>query len=150
LGVLGTGHIAAVIIRRLLECGYLSGDRIIVTKSRKLSEHPLDVVIADNAADVVRDARMVMISVTPQRVSEAAESIREAVNGDHLFLSLMAGVSTQRVAATLGGPVRVIRAMPNLPFGHGRGVTGLFKGAHATRDDLEEAKHFFNAGGVSV
>jgi pyrroline-5-carboxylate reductase len=40
--------------------------------------------------------------------------------------------------------------MPNLPFGLGRGVTGLYKGQHATRDDMEEAKHFFNAGGVTV
>lgn len=150
LGVLGTGHIAAIIVNRLMESGYLTHDRIIVSKSRRLAEYPLNVAVADENRDVVRGAKMVLISVTPQKFVEAAASIRDVVSGDHLFLSLMAGVSTQRVAEALGGAVRVIRAMPNLPFGLGRGVTGLFKGHHATPDDMEEAKHFFNAGGVTV
>jgi pyrroline-5-carboxylate reductase len=150
LGVLGTGHIAAIIVNRLIESGYLAADRIVVSKSRRLAEHPLTVAVAKENRDVVRDAKLVMISVTPQNFTEAAASIRDAVSGDHLFLSLMAGVSTRRVAEALGGSVRVVRAMPNLPFGLGRGVTGLFKGQHATSDDMEEAKHFFNAGGVSV
>lgn len=151
LGVLGTGHIAAVIVNRLISSGYLSGDRIIVSQSKKLAAHPLPVKVANDNRDVVRHSRIVMLSVTPQRFAEAAASIREVATGDHLFVSLMAGVGTDRIAAALSdSPVRVVRAMPNLPFGLGRGVTGLFKGANATADDLEEVKHFFNAGGVSV
>ena len=151
LGVIGTGHIAAVIINRLMESGYLAGDRIIASHSRKLEAHPLSVQIANDNREVVRDARMILISVTPQKFVEAGASIREAVTADHLFISAMAGVSTDRVAAVLGGrDVRVVRAMPNLPFGLGRGVTGLFRGRHASLDDLEEAKHLFNAGGVCV
>jgi pyrroline-5-carboxylate reductase len=151
LGVVGTGHIAAVLVGRLLECGYLTSDRIIVSDSRRLREHPLPVRVAEDIAAVARQARMVLISVTPQRFAEAARSLRGAASADHLFLSVMAGMATDRVADALGeGPVRVVRAMPNLPFGLGRGVTGLFKGRHATRDDMEEAKHLFNAGGVSV
>ncbi len=151
LGVLGTGHIAAVIIRRLLASHYLTGDRIIVSDSRKLREHPLDVVVAPDNAAVVRDARTVLIAVTPQRFEEASGTILDAVGGDHLFISLMAGVPTDRVAECLGGgPIRVIRAMPNLPFGLGCGVTGLFRGRHASADDLEEAEHLFRAGGVTV
>lgn len=150
LGIVGTGHIAAVIVGRLIESGYLAADRIIVSPSRKLAARPLGVTVAQDNAQVVRDARMVMISVTPQRFAEAAKSILGVVSTDHLFVSLMAGVSTQRVAQSLGAPVRVIRAMPNLPFGLGRGVTGLFRGQHADMEDLEEVKHLFNTGGVSV
>ena len=151
LGIIGTGHIAAIIVRRLIESGYLAADRIIVTQSRKLAVHPLPVAVANENRDVIRDARTIILSVTPQRFAEAAASIRGAVDGDHLFISLMAGVSTDRVAQELGGgSVRVIRAMPNLPFGLGRGVTGLFRGKHARADDLDEARHLFNAGGVTV
>ncbi|HUN81146.1 MAG TPA: NAD(P)-binding domain-containing protein, partial [Phycisphaerae bacterium] len=151
LGVIGTGHIAAIIVNRLIESGYLAGERIIVSKSKALEAHPLPVSVANDNAQVVGEARLVMLSVTPQKFAEAAGSIRGSVSGDQLFISLMAGVSTQRVAEGLGGgPIRVIRAMPNLPFGLGRGVTGLFRGANASADDLEEARHLFNAGGVSV
>lgn len=151
LGVVGTGHIAAIIVGRLIDCGYLTADRILVSDSKKLRAHPLPVKVTADISEVVREARLVMISVTPQRFSEAAKAMRNVAGGDHLFVSVMAGVSTDRVAAELGdGPIRVIRAMPNLPFGLGRGVTGLFRGRHATPDDMEEARHFFNAGGVSV
>lgn len=151
LGVLGTGHIAMVIVKRLIETGYLSADRIVVTDSRKFRAHPLPVNVADDPRDVVRDARIVLVSVTPQQFASAASKLRDVTAGDHLFVSVMAGVSTQRVASQLGsGSVRVIRSMPNLPFGLGRGVTGLYRGEHATMDDLEEVKHLFGAGGVSV
>ncbi len=182
LGVVGTGHIATVIIQRLLESGYLTGDRIIVSDSRTLQRrlaaetvpHGHDklreVAVTTDNAEVVRGSRIVMISVTPQKFAEAAASFGHAAGGDRIFLSLMAGMPTARVAAALGqdpcgtaappsgtaapgrvrGPIRVVRAMPNLPFGLGCGVTGLFRGEHATQDDMEEVKHLFSAGGVSV
>jgi pyrroline-5-carboxylate reductase len=151
LGIIGTGHIATIMIQRLIGSGYLSGDRIIVSNSRKLQAHPLGVVVAKENADVVREARLVLVSVTPQKFEAAAASICPVPANDRLFISVMAGVSTDRVAEALGGgPIHVIRAMPNLPFGLGRGVTGMFRGRHATLDDLEEAKHLFNAGGVTV
>jgi len=151
LGVIGTGHIATVIVSRLIGYDYLGGDRIIVSDSRTLRSHPLDVVVTDDLPAIVRDARIVMLSVTPQSFPEAAASIADATGGDHIFLSVMAGVSTDRVASALGNqPVRVIRAMPNLPFGLGRGVTGLCRGEHASMDDMEEVRHLLNAGGATV
>lgn len=159
LGFIGTGHIASILIERLLECRYLTGDRIIASPSRKLREHPLDVVVAKDNAEVARESRIVILSVTPQKFDEAAASLAAVAPtisrcGARLFISLMAGVPTDRVATTLAGgadtPIRVVRAMPNLPFRLGRGVTGLFRGRCASLDDLEEAKHLFNAGGVTV
>lgn len=150
LGVIGTGHIAMVMLRRLTRSGYLDGERIIVSPSRSIQRNSLGVVVAADNAEVVRGSRLVLLSVTPQRFGEAAESIRDVVAGDHLFVSIMAGVPTDRVADALGGPVRVVRAMPNLPFELGRGVTGLFRGCHATMDDMEEALHLFRAGGVTI
>ena len=151
LGVIGTGHIATILIQRLLDNDYLTGDRIIASKSRAREQHPLDVAVAEENADVVRDSGMVMLSVTPQKFDEAASSIRGVTSGDHLFISVMAGVDTDHIAEALGdGPRRVIRAMPNLPFGLGCGVTGLYCGRHASRDDMETAEHLFGAGGITV
>ena len=152
IGVIGTGHIASVMIRRFLDSDYLPGERIIVSNSKTLHAHPLDVIVADDNEDVVRSARIVMLAVTPQKFAEAAASIRSVAQGDHIFLSIMAGVATDRIETALSktDPIRVIRAMPNLPFGLGRGVTGLCRGAHASLDDLEEARHLLSAGGATV
>lgn len=151
LGVVGSGHIAGIIVRRLIDSGYLAGDRIIMTESRNLSAHPLPVVTTSNAADVLAGSKIVMLSVTPQKFAELAASLKPVASIDPIYLSVMAGIKTGRVAESLGGAgIRVVRAMPNLPFSLGRGVTGLCRGAGATADDVEEARHLFNAGGVSV
>ncbi len=151
LGVVGTGHIATVILRRLIASDYLSGDRMIVSPSRSLTKHPLDVAVASDNAGVVRGSRLILLSVTPQSFGKAADSIRDVVAGDHVFISVMAGVPTDRVAEALGGnSVRVVRAMPNLPFELGRGVTGIYRGRHASLDDMEEVRHLFDAGGETV
>jgi len=151
LGVVGSGHIAGIIVNRLIASGYLSAERIAISYSKKLDAHPIAGVSVCDNAEVVKDSRLVMIAVTPQRFAEAARTILPAVTADHVIVSVMAGVSTRRVAEELGGGlVRVVRAMPNLPFGLGCGVTGLFRGEHASADDMEESRHLFNAGGVTV
>jgi len=151
LGIIGTGHIAHILVSRWLESNYLAGDRITVTPSRSLSAHPLNVNVAADAAEVTRQSRVIVFSVTPQKFNALAETLRGTVTPDHLCISVMAGVSTGHIASQLGGDgIRVIRAMPNLPFGLGRGVTGLYRGQSATRDDMEEALHLFSAGGATV
>ncbi|HPF37499.1 MAG TPA: pyrroline-5-carboxylate reductase [Phycisphaerae bacterium] len=151
LGVIGSGHIAGIIVRRLIDSGYLAGDRILMTESRNLEAHPLPVRTTRDAGEVLHTARIVMLSVTPQKFAEVAASLRPLASADPIYLSVMAGVETRRIAEALGaGDVRVVRAMPNLPFSLGRGVTGLCRGERATADDVEEVRHLFNAGGVSV
>lgn len=151
LGIIGTGHIAHILATRWLESNYLTADRIAATPSKALSAHPLNVHVAADAAEVIRESRIILISVTPQKFSALADTIRGSVSPEQLCISVMAGVGTERVAARLGGEgIRVIRAMPNLPFGLGRGVTGLFRGQWATQEDMEQACHLFSAGGATV
>ncbi len=151
LGVIGTGHIAHILVTRWLESQYLAGDRILVAPSRALANHPLDVRVGTDVAEVIRESRIILISVTPQKFDAMADSIRGIVSPEQLCISVMAGVGTDRVAARLGGDgIRVIRAMPNLPFGLGRGVTGLYRGRWASQEDMEQACHLFSAGGATV
>jgi len=151
LGVIGSGHIACIIVKRLIDSGYLAADRIVMFPSRNLTAHPLPTVITEDLRAIIQESKQVMLAVTPQKFGDVAATLKPFATTDDVFVSVMAGVSTQRVAAELGGPqMRVVRAMPNLPFGLGRGVTGICRGAAATRDDLEETRHLFNAGGVSV
>lgn len=151
LGIIGTGHIAAVLVKRLLNVGYYSPERIIASPSRALAAHPLPVKVAADAVEVTDSAARLLIAVTPQKFPEMAATIASRVTRDHLLISVMAGVATDDVAAAFpAAEARVIRCMPNLPFGLGYGVTGVFRGRHATQDDVESVRHLFNAGGVTI
>jgi pyrroline-5-carboxylate reductase len=151
LGVIGSGHIAAVIVRRLLSTGYYSADRIIVSPSRKVAAHPLGTRIAEDNRSVARSTGRLLLSVTPQVFPAVAAEIADLVTDQHLLVSVMAGMSTDRVASAFPNvAARVVRCMPNLPFGLGYGVTGIFRGQHASLEDLESVRHFFHAGGTTV
>lgn len=151
LGILGTGHIAAILVRRLLASGYYARDRILVSPSRRVAAHPLDVKVAADNREVVSQARRILICVTPQQFAGMAAGIADLVTPDHLLISLMAGMATDTVAAAFPSVrTRVVRCMPNLPFGLGYGVTGIFRGQHATEDDLESVRHLFGAGGTTL
>lgn len=151
LGVIGTGHIAGIILRRLIACGYYESQRIIVSPSRALQRHPLPVRVAADADEVVAGAARIMIAVTPQKFAEMAQSLSPKLPEDRLLISVMAGVSTDTIAAAFPRfAARVVRCMPNLPFGLGHGVTGVFRGRNATPEDVESVRHLFNAGGVTV
>lgn len=151
LGVIGSGHIAAVIVRRLVETGYYSGERIIASPSRAAAAHPLPVKMAGDAREVAAHSRRLLISVTPQRFPELAAQIGDLITAEHVLISVMAGMGTDAIAAAFPKiAARVVRTMPNLPFGLGYGVTGVYRGRNATDDDADSVRHLFNAGGTTI
>lgn len=151
LGVIGTGHIAAIIIQRLIDSGYYAPERIIASNSRAVKKHPLPIRIVDDNREVIREAGRIIVSVTPQQFPQAATTFADALTDDHLVISVMAGVPSDTVASAFPHvAARVVRCMPNLPFGLGYGVTGMFRGRHATQDDVEHVRHLLGAGGVCV
>ena len=93
----------------------------------------------------------VVLAVKPQQFDEVATSLAGAVTGDHLLVSIMAGVGTRRIESAFPSiNVRVVRVMPNLPICVGAGVAGLCAGQHAKTEDIEAVRALFDAGGSTV
>src|SRR4029078_4934391 len=60
---------------------------------------------------------------------------------------IAAGISTKYIQTHLGRDLhwRIVRAMPNTPMLVGDGVVAIAPGAHATPEDLEQARRLFSA-----
>ncbi len=69
-------------------------------------------------------ADIVVLAVKPQGFGAAAADLKAWVGPGTLVVSIMAGVTIDRIAGALGSP-RVARAMPNTPGAIGKGVTGI-------------------------
>ncbi len=151
LGVIGLGHMASVIVRRLVERGVVPAEQIIAADVRPIELHALAVHVAPDNASVARAARTLLIAVRPQQFSDVAASLRGVLRGDHLLLSIMAGMPTATIAAAFAPIVpSVVRAMPNLPFARGTGVTGLFAAPNVREADVLTARRLFDAGGATL
>jgi pyrroline-5-carboxylate reductase len=72
------------------------------------------------------------------------------LRNDHLFISIMAGVSTKRIEDTFGKRTKAVRVMPNLPIRVGAGIAGICAGQFATADDVTATRAIFDAGGSTV
>lgn len=154
LGIIGAGNMAEAIVRGILKAKLLSARSIIafdpLPQRRELFERELGVSwAADNVDAAV--SRVVLLCVKPQQMADVLKALRGKVSDSTLFISIAAGVSTALIEQTLGGGrSRVVRCMPNTPMLVGEGMAAIAPGAHATADDLADARRIFEPAATVV
>jgi len=100
---------------------------------------------------LVQAAEAILLCVKP---NDALDALREAGEGglfrDKLLISIVTGVSVEKLEAAAGPGVRVIRVMPNTPALVGKGAAALARGAAATDADVALTRQIFEAVGKIV
>lgn len=77
---------------------------------------------------------VLVLAVKPQTFAATVESARRFVGPNTCVLSVMAGVSIEKLSRELGAP-RVVRCVPNTPARIGRGVTAYVAAPACTPED---------------
>ncbi len=73
--------------------------------------------------------KVVLLAVKPQMMAEAVPPLARLVRPETVFLSIAAGKTVDSLTGLLapdGGPVALVRAMPNTPAAVGRGMSVLY------------------------
>ncbi len=87
-----------------------------------------------------------LLAVKPQMMGEALPTLRAALRGDSLVISIAAGTSIASIETALGDHP-VVRAMPNTPALIGRGITGAYANARVTEAGKAFAVELLSASG---
>jgi len=153
IAFLGTGNMAEALVKGLLRSGVASKEEIVCAEPRAARRDEIAArygvkVTADNRA-ATEEATIVLLSVKPQTMDALLDEIAPAIDHHKLVVSIAAGIPISGIARKLGAGVRIVRTMPNTPALVGAGATALARGAHATDEDLEEAKRLFEAVGIA-
>jgi len=93
------------------------------------------------------EAEVILLAVKPAMLEKVAGWLRGR-RDSYLLISILAGVTTERLAKEAGGKARVVRAMPNQALRVGEGVTAICAGSGAKKEDLEVARKIFGLGGT--
>lgn len=161
LAVIGFGNMGGAIIAGALRAGIISRESVFIADSNAHAreraaamgldafEHPQHALHAMAASEPQPGRGVLLLAVKPQMLSVATDPLRAAV-GARFVISILAGVTAQRVQRAFGGSVIVARAMPNLPAAIGQGVTALFAGPGVPDDDAAFAQSLFRGVGHSV
>ena len=152
IGFIGSGNMAEALIRGIIAAKVYAPPSIFISDVRqeRLEElaEKYGVIPCDTNVRVVERVETVVLSVKPQVMDEALQSIKNAGKGGKLFISIAAGIKIAKIAAVLG-EIPIIRVMPNTPALIGEGASALFANERA-RPLLDRALSIFAAVGKAV
>ncbi len=152
IGFIGAGNMAEAIIRGVILAHVYEPANIFISDVRaeridKLSQE-YGVRTAQTNPELVSQVNILVLSVKPQTLHEALQSIAQHVNADTLVISIVAGKHIDTITQHLGD-VAVVRVMPNTPALIGEGASALYANDRA-RAKMEKARAVFLCVGKSI
>jgi len=152
IGFIGSGNMAEALIKGIIAAGLYKPENIFVSDIRQerldLLAKEYHVQPVGKNADLAAKVDILVLSVKPQNMTEALESVKDAIKQETLVISIAAGIRTAKIAAMLGD-IAIVRVMPNTPALIGEGASALFANDKA-KPILEKAKSIFSAVGKAV
>ena len=155
LGVIGAGVMGQTLVRGIANSGSIARDRIWVGERNpatcEATSASLGVPVESDYRARVPSTDLLLMCVKPGDAASALSTLRAAgLRPDALVISILAGVSTERLEGLLGTENPVVRAMPNTPCVVGEGMTVVCRGKHATAAHLEQARRIFESVGKAI
>jgi len=151
IGFIGGGNMAEALIKGILSAKlYKPKDVFISDIKPERLQHLMKeykVTAADNA-QLAAKVDTLILSIKPQNMADALESIKASLKKDSLIISIAAGKKIASITAVLGDRP-VVRVMPNTPALIGEGISALFANDKA-KSMLEKAKSIFSSVGCVV
>ena len=116
IGFIGGGYMGEALVSAFLKAGVAKPSDIMVSDVAEARREQLSVdygvgTTTDNA-QAVSNADVVVLAVKPQVFSDVAAPLKGTLDSSQTVLSIMAGVSIERIASQLGHDA-IVRVMPN-------------------------------------
>lgn len=146
IGIIGGGNMGEALIKGLYSKYSVHVCETNIDRVKYLRKKYPGIVLGD--LKVVEAVSVIILAIKPQDMEGLLKQI--PVGKNKLFISIAAGLTTKFFEKHLGGQVRVIRAMPNMPALIGEGITGICAGKFAQSTDLKLAQSILDAIGQTL
>ncbi|WP_374147972.1 pyrroline-5-carboxylate reductase [Sphingomonas sp. 28-63-12] len=135
LWLIGCGNMGGAMLRQWIASGAIVADQVDIV-NRTDRDLPAGVRQARSLPDGPLPD-LVMLATKPQQLDDIAAPWAARLDGAPILLSILAGVEEAALARRFSVGA-IVRAMPNLPVGIGKGVVALHSdhASDATRDGV--------------
>jgi pyrroline-5-carboxylate reductase len=154
VGIIGAGNMGEVLIRGLIQSGKVKEPDIIASD---VSQERLNYLaktyairITESNVELVKKSSIVIIAVKPQNIDDLLEELSSSSHEGHLFISIAAGITTDKLAAKMHHKSGIIRVMPNAPASVLAGMAAIYPGRNVAPADLQRAISIFECVGKAV
>ncbi len=152
IGFVGGGNMAEALIKGVINANVYAPDDVFVSDIRaerlKFLAERYRVIACEKNSDLAAKVETVVLSIKPQNMTDALESVKDAIGTDTFVISIAAGIKVANIAAVLGD-IAIVRVMPNTPALIGEGASALFANERA-KPMLNKAVEIFSAVGKAV
>ncbi|WP_236970437.1 pyrroline-5-carboxylate reductase [Membranihabitans marinus] len=151
--VIGGGNMGLTYANGISKSGFLSQNDLMIMDAsiEKVTELKAigGFLVFDNLDDCISNADVIIIAVKPYHADSLMTSIKDKINQDQIFVSLMAGVTIKTIQEGLGVK-KVIRTMPNLPAQVSKGVTSYTGPDSITDSEYGDIHQLLSTTGMAL
>lgn len=150
IGFLGAGAMGGAILSGAVNAGILNPADIYVSDMSKAIRDKYAAIgchICGDNEEMGQAADMAFLAVKPQYAASALASLKNSLDGKAV-ISIMAGVTSERIRNMIAGDVRILRTMPNTPALINAGAFALCSDTDFTNSEKTFAEELFSAIGI--
>lgn len=149
IAVIGAGAMGEALLTSILKSGQAAADTVISENDDERARtlrHRHGVEVASPIA-AVTGADIVLLAVKPTDLPTLLEQITERIDDDSIVVSVVGGVRTSAIEASLSSDASVFRVMPNIAAVVGEGMFGVSLGSTVTHDHVATVTALLESGG---
>jgi pyrroline-5-carboxylate reductase len=154
VGFIGAGNMGEVLIRGLIQSGKVDKKDIFASDAspERLEYISKTYGIRTTASNtnLVEKASIVIIAVKPQNIDDLLEELSASSHENHQFISIAAGITTEKLSKKMHHKSGIIRVMPNAPASVLAGIAAIYPGRNISPADLQRAVSIFECVGRAV
>ena len=151
LGFIGTGNMAGAIMGGVIAKGLVKPEDVIgadvFAPSREKVQAQYGIKVTADNSEVMANADVVVLSVTPQFFAEVISGIKDSVREGQLFISIAPGKTIEWISQQFGQEIKLVRVMPNTPALVGEGMSGAVASASCSDEDKALAQSILESFG---
>ncbi|MBQ4289119.1 MAG: pyrroline-5-carboxylate reductase [Clostridia bacterium] len=151
MGFIGCGNMGSAILEGMLEKHICDREDLLI---HDISDAVRDryaqkgICVADSIEALANGSDIIFLAVKPQYFPDVAGELRQYLDY-HLLISIMAGITIERIREALGEKCRIIRVMPNTPLMVGEGMSAMCPDEHVRQEDKAFADKVFSSLGTA-
>ena len=153
IGFIGAGNMASALAGGMLARGFKPA-QLALSDSNTSQLEPFSsrgVFTTTNNTELLQRADVLVLAVKPQVMGAVLKPLASlAQQKQPLVLSIAAGISAASIERWLGGPLPVVRAMPNTPALVQSGAAGLFANPLVSPAQRAQAESILAAVGIAL
>ena len=129
IGLIGVGNMGASILEGVLARRLAAPSRVLVydkdTAKARAFSRKRRVAVAASLTDLIKRSDVILLAIKPQDFPLFASEHRHSFRQGQGVISILAGLTTEKIGKALGKNAVVVRAMPNLGAKAGESMTVL-------------------------